>query len=140
MDWSGIISTLVGLIAGIGGVGTIIYYRQNKVGATADAIQKLLVVVDSQQETFNKAIEFKDTIIDLKNKQAAEHENELAAQKREIADCRFNIANQARQIKGLTNKIAEFERRTAFAERNICLVEDCELREPLLGTFKYKGE
>ena len=71
MNLTEIIATTVGIIGSIGGVGTLIYWRQNKLGSTSDALskafdalEKVTNLVDDQQEKHNKQMSQKDVVIE----------------------------------------------------------------------------
>lgn len=60
IDWTTVIITAISVIAAAGGVGGFLYYKANKGGATADALDKYSIAMEKmldnaikQQENFN---------------------------------------------------------------------------------------
>jgi len=161
MNILNLITTLVGVIGTLGGLGTFLYYRQNKTSATADAIERLLTnaktmseFTNAQAENFIKLIGQKDStitsmdsLIQSKTLLISSNEKSIFDLGREISLCKQTLYKQERQILGQEKKIEEMEYikkeltllrdRVGYSEHNICLVGDCELRRPKRG--KYKG-
>ena len=147
-----IISYIVGTIGSIGGIGTLIYWRQNKLGSTSDALskafdalEKVTNLVDDQQEKHNKQMSQKDVVIeqlygviDQKTQVALDNQTKIDKLTREWQERDYEFATMKRQIKGMQTIIDNFEARAKHAENNICEVTGCELRVPRLGTFKPK--
>lgn len=138
IDWTTIIIAIIGLST-VGGASIFFFYRANKGAATADAIQKaadamnkMLEGVDNQQGFFNKIIDQKNDMIDQLNGIISANEESISQNKRLISEQNYHIATHARQLKGLQREIEK----KAKAERLICFNEDCEIREPKLGTYK----
>ena len=152
MKLTEIISYIVGTIGGIGGVGTLIYWRQNKLGSTSDALskafdalEKVTNLVDDQQEKHNKQMSQKDVVIeqlyeviDQKTQVALDNQTKIDKLTREWKERDYEFATMKRQIKTMQNIINNFEARAKHAENNICQVTECELRVPKLGTYKPK--
>ena len=146
------IATLIGVIGSIGGIGTIIYWRQNKLGSTSDALskafdalEKVTNLVDDQQDKHNKQMAQKDIVIeqlyqviDQKTQLALDNQNKIDKLTREWQERDYEFATMKRQIKGMQTIIDNFEARAKYAENNICQVTGCELRVPKLGTYKPK--
>ena len=146
------IATLVGVIGAIGGIGTIIYWRQNKLGSTSDALskafdalEKVTNLVDDQQDKHNKQMAQKDVvieqlyeIIDRKTQLAMDNQAKINKLTREWQERDYEFATMKRQIKGMQTIIDNFEARANHAESNFCSVTECELRVPKLGTYKPK--
>ena len=146
------IATLVGVIGAIGGIGTIIYWRQNKLGSTSDALskafdalEKVTNLVDDQQDKHNKQMSQKDVvieqlyeIIDRKTQLAMDNQAKINKLTREWQERDYEFATMKRQLKGMQTIIDNFEARAKHAEKNICEVTGCELRVPALGTYKPK--
>ena len=125
------IATAIGVIGGIGGIGTILYWRQNKGSATAgvvkesmDALKSALETLTSQQEVFAITIKSKD--------------DEIVTLKEQIKELNLRVAENERKVAGMQRTIENEIRLRKEAEGNICLVNDCELRKPALGTYKPK--
>ena len=152
MNLTELIATTVGIIGSIGGVGTLIYWRQNKLGSTSDALskafdalEKVTNLVDDQQEKHNKQMAQKDVVIeqlyeviDQKTQVAMDNQNKIDKLTREWKERDYEFATMKRQIKGMQTIIDNFEARAKYAENNICSVTGCELRVPALGTYKPK--
>ena len=152
MKLTEIISYIVGTIGSIGGVGTLIYWRQNKLGSTSDALskafdalEKVTNLVDDQQEKHNKQMSQKDVVIeqlyeviDQKTQVAMDNQTKIDKLTREWQERDYEFAVMKRQIKTMQNIINNFEARAKHAENNICEVAECELRVPALGTYKPK--
>src|SRR5678815_2002831 len=91
MNLTELIATTVGIIGSIGGIGTLIYWRQNKLGSTSDALskafdalEKVTNLVDDQQEKHNKQMSQKDVVIeqlyeviDQKTQVALDNQNKI---------------------------------------------------------------
>jgi chromosome segregation ATPase len=125
------IATAIGVIGSIGGIGTILYWRQNKGSATAgvvkesmDALKSALETLTSQQEVFSITIKSKD--------------DEIATLKEQIKELSLRVAENERKVAGMQRAIDNEIRLRKTAESNICFVTDCKLREPKLGTYKPK--
>ena len=152
MTTNELIATLIGVIGSIGGIGTIIYWRQNKLGSTSDALskafdalEKVTNLVDDQQDKHNKQMAQKDIVIeqlyqviDQKTQLALDNQNKIDKLTREWQERDYEFATMKRQIKGMQTIIDNFEARAKYAENNICEVAGCELRVPKLGMFKPK--
>lgn len=152
MTTNELIATLIGVIGSIGGIGTIIYWRQNKLGSTSDALskafdalEKVTNLVDDQQDKHNKQMAQKDIVIeqlyqviDQKTQLALDNQNKIDKLTREWQERDYEFATMKRQIKGMQTIIDNFEARAKYAENNICEVTGCELRVPKLGMFKPK--
>jgi chromosome segregation ATPase len=125
------IATAIGVIGSIGGIGTILYWRQNKGSATAgvvkesmEALKSALETLTSQQEVFSITIKSKD--------------DEIATLKEQIKELSLRVAENERKVAGMQRAIDNEIRLRKTAENNICFVTDCKLREPKLGTYKPK--
>ena len=152
MNLTEIIATTVGIIGSIGGIGTLIYWRQNKLGSTSDALskafdalEKVTNLVDDQQEKHNKQMSQKDVVIeqlyeviDQKTQVALDNQTKIDKLTREWQERDYEFAKMKRQIKGMQTIIDNFEARAKHAESNFCSVTECELRVPALGTYKPK--
>ena len=152
MKLTEIISYIVGTIGSIGGIGTLIYWRQNKLGSTSDALskafdalEKVTNLVDDQQEKHNKQMAQKDVVIEQlyqvieqKTQVALDNQTKIDKLTREWKERDYEFATMKRQIKTMQNIINNFETRAKHAESHICEVAECELRVPALGTYKPK--
>jgi chromosome segregation ATPase len=122
------IATAIGVIGSIGGIGTILYWRQNKGSATAgvvkesmDALKSALETLTSQQEVFTITIKDKD--------------DEIVSLKEQLKELSLRVAENERKVAGMQRAIDNEIRLRKEAEGNICFVTDCKLRKPRLGTY-----
>ena len=125
------IATAIGVIGSIGGIGTILYWRQNKGSATAgvvkesmDALKSALETLTSQQEVFTITIKSKD--------------DEIATLKEQIKELSLRVAENERKVAGMQRAIDNEIRLRKEAESNICFVTDCKMRKQELGTYNTK--
>ena len=152
MNLTELIATTVGIIGSIGGIGTLIYWRQNKLGSTSDALskafdalEKVTNLVDDQQEKHNKQMGQKDVVIeqlyeviDQKTQVALDNQTKIDKLTREWQERDYEFATMKRQIKGMQTIIDNFEARAKHAENGYCEIVECKLRVPKLGTYKPK--
>lgn len=150
MNLTELIATIIGIIGSIGGIGTLIYWRQNKLGSTSDALskafdalEKVTNLVDDQQEKHNKQMSQKDVVIDQlyqvidqKTQVAMDNEEKIDRLTKEWRERDYEFAKMKRQIKTMQNIINDFESRAKHAESLFCSVTECKLRVPALGTYK----
>jgi predicted nucleic acid-binding Zn-ribbon protein len=125
------IATAIGVIGSIGGIGTILYWRQNKGSATAgvvkesmDALKSALETLTSQQEVFSITIKSKD--------------DEIVMLKEQLKELSLRVAENERKVAGMQRAIDNEIRLRKEAESNICFVTDCQMRKQKLGTYKPK--
>src|SRR5678815_4572710 len=130
MNLTELIATTVGIIGSIGGIGTLIYWRQNKLGSTSDALskafdalEKVTNLVDDQQDKHNKQMSQKDVVIeqlyqviDQKTQVAMDNQNKIDKLTREWQERDYEFATMKRQIKTMQNIINDFESRANHAE------------------------
>ena len=152
MTTNELIATIIGIIGSIGGIGTIIYWRQNKLGSTSDALskafdalEKVTNLVDDQQAKHNKQMAQKDVVIEQlyeviaqKTQSITDNQAKINKLTREWQERDYEFATMKRQIKGMQTIIDNFEARAKHAESFFCSVTDCEIRVPKLGTYKPK--
>ena len=139
IDWTTIIITGISLFS-VGGAGVFIFYRANKGGAIADAVQKsadamekMLTNAEKQQEYFNKIIDGKNSEITFLGDQVDENKKQLSEQG-------YRLAEFDRKVRGCEKMIAEMKRTLSEVEGIACLDLKCQLRKPKLGTYKHKRE
>ena len=157
MDWTSIVIAVLtgGSISGI--VAAVVYRRENKrmkesqavtaeMGAKeseADALmkyggamEKLLGNITMQQESFEKSMAEKDTIIEQQKHLIEQYKSELDEANKKIKEFEITVRENSRKIEGMQKMLnAEIKDRVQ-AEDSICLVEDCTLRKPAKGTYK----
>lgn len=142
MDWGNVISALVGIVTG-GGASWLFRIKEDKassqadvIAKAADAMKQLLENAAQQQATFNAALVGKDVIIkqqqDLLDKYRVMLEE--ANQKMKALD--YKVAESERKLAGMQKIIDNEIKDRRIAENNICFANDCELRQPKLGTYK----
>lgn len=129
MDFSTITITILGLLTTISSATSILFYRQNKNGATAGATEKWIAIFKLQNDILGDAL-------NLKTKQVIDNEDKLEENRREISTLKYNQLQLERQQKGTVKKIAEMEERSSKAEYHYCSVLECALRKPSLGTYR----
>ena len=130
MNWEYIVTAVISLVSG--GTLTGLYLRKQTEGsATAgvvkesmDALKSALETLTSQQEVFTITIKSKD--------------DEIATLKEQIKELSLRVAENERKVAGMQRAIDNEIRLRKTAESNICFVTDCQLREPKLGTYKPK--
>lgn len=60
----------------------------------------------------------------------------LLENKRRLCDLEEKINDHTKKIKHITQILSFEQTKRKYAEKNICLVKDCELRVPKRGQFK----
>lgn len=131
MSWELIITGIFGIISG--GTLTSLYLRkQTKGSATAgvvkesmEALKSALETLTSQQDVFAVTIKSKD--------------DEIVTLKEQIKELNLRVAENERKVAGMQRTIDNEIRLRKTAESNICLVNDCKLRKPELGTYKKEA-
>ena len=157
MDWTSIVIAVLtgGSISGI--VAAVVYRRENKrmkesqavtaeMGAKeseADALikyggamEKLLENITKQQESFEKSMAEKDTIIEQQKHLIEQYKSELDKANKKIKEFELTIRENSRKIEGMQKMLNTEIKDRVQAEDSICLVEDCKLRTPPKGTYK----
>lgn len=118
---------IVGAIATIatgGGLSYLFFYKPKKVGENADAADKAggalsdwLVIFREQQVLLRTALT----------------ENEAA--RRTVVLLELRVSELERQISGLQRAMDKEVKLRKFSESNVCLLTECSLRKPALGTY-----
>ena len=100
------------------------------------AMEKLLGNITKQQESFEKSMAEKDTIIEQQKHLIEQYKSELDEANKKIKEFEITVRENSRKIEGMQKMLnAEIKDRVQ-AEDSICLVEDCTLRKPAKGTYK----
>ena len=127
IDWGMIISAVLGLVGG-GTLTGFMLRKQTEGSATAgvvkesmDALKSALETLTSQQEVFAITVKSKD--------------DEIATLKDQVKELNLRVAENERKVAGMQRTIDNEIRLRKDAEGSICLVSDCELRKPRLGTY-----
>ena len=144
MNWELIISAIVGMLTG-GGVSWLFKLKEDKassqanvVDSSTEAMNKMMELIGSQQDRFNKIIEGKDKLIEQQQGLINEYKAALEEANQKLKNLEFKVSENDRKIIGMQKIIDNEIRKRKLAEHNICFVDDCESREPKLGTYKTK--
>lgn len=146
MDWSGLIIAIVSSLGGAGVLSAFMFYNENKGIKKGDAIGSLANVLDDRIDRFDKILAQKDNIIedlykniDLKNIAIIELKDRVSKLERDSKERDYQLAEQRRINKGLENKIAMLANDKKHSDDRICLLLDCDMREPKLGTYNNES-
>ena len=144
MNWELIISAIVGMLTG-GGVSWLFKLKEDKASSQADvvdssteAMNKMMTLIGTQQERLNAIIEDKDRLIEQQRGLINEYKAALEEANQKLKNLEFKVSENDRKISGMQRTIDDEIRKRRLAEHNICFVDDCESREPKLGTYKTK--
>ena len=144
MNWELIISAIVGMLTG-GGVSWLFKIKEDKAGSKADvvdstteAMNKMMTLIGTQQERLNAIIEDKDRLIEQQQGLIDGYKSALEEANQKLKNLEFKVSENDRKIIGMQKIIDNEIRKRKLAEHNICFVDDCESREPKLGTYKTK--
>ena len=142
MDWGLVLSGLVGLVTG-GGVSWLFKIREEKAGSKADvvdnstdAMNKMMELIGSQQDRFNKIIADKDMIIEQQQGVIENYKAALEDANQKMKGLEYKVVENERKLSGMQRTIDNEIKERRTAESNICFVPDCDLRQPRLGTYK----
>jgi hypothetical protein len=145
MGWEVIISALAGLLTG-GGVSWLFKIKEDKAGSKADvvdsstdAMNKMMELIGSQQDRFNKIIEGKDKLIEQQQGLIDGYKTALDEASQKLKSLEFKVGENDRKISGMQRTIDNEIKERRIAESNICFVTECELRKPKLGTYKKES-
>ncbi|BEG98097.1 hypothetical protein [Bacteroides sedimenti] len=143
MDWGYIITTLSGLVLGTGGLATFLYFKENKSKAESEALKEDasagLEMLNLMRETtafFNTTIEGLRLSNSQKDTAISDLTIRLDSLEKSNKQLTYSTTSQQRQIKGLTAVVKKLVGSKDYAERHLCLVKDCTLRKPELGTYR----
>ena len=141
MEWDVIISAIVGMLTG-GGVSWLFKLKEDKASSQADvvdssteAMNKMMELIGSQQDRFNKIIEGKDKLIEQQQGLINEYKSALEEANQKLKSLEFKVGENDRKICGMQKIIESEISERKKAEHNICFVDDCKSREPKLGTY-----
>lgn len=145
MGWEVIISALAGLLTG-GGVSWLFKIKEDKAGSKADvvdsstdAMNKMMELIGSQQDRFNKIIEGKDKLIEQQQGLIDGYKTALDEANQKLKTLEFKVGENDRKISGMQKTIDNEIKERKIAESNICFVTECQLRKPILGTYKKEA-
>lgn len=151
MDITQIIITVLGLTS-LSGLSVFVFYKQNKAGAVSQVTDKLLGNIVQQNDVFKGLLESKDktieqlySIVEAKNDMLQTKMNDIDKIKKESIERGYQLSRITRQVEGVQKQLdidkailKELQQRAYYAESNICLVPNCEMRKPKLGEYKHK--
>lgn len=137
IDWTTVIITAISVAAAAGGVGGFLYYKANKGGATADALDKYSIVMEKmldnaikQQETSNRMLADKDAIIEQQGLLICEYKAALEESNQENRQIKYKIGELERKFSGVQKMLNTEVNLRKESDRIKCTVEDCKLRQP----------
>jgi hypothetical protein len=140
-----IISALAGLLTG-GGVSWLFKIKEDKAGSKADvvdssteAMNKMMELIGSQQDRFNKIIEGKDKLIEQQQGLIDGYKTALDEANQKLKTLEFKVGENDRKISGMQKTIYNEIKERKMAENNVCFATDCKLRRPPLGTYKKEA-
>ena len=125
MEFWQLIVGAIGTVATSGLLSYFIFYKSKKVGASADAASKAGSVMSDWFTLFQEQQELLKTALT---------ENETY--RRTVAGLEIRVSELERQIAGMQKSLDREVKLRKFSEKHICLVKDCSLRKPALGTYK----
>lgn len=135
MDWSLLISGLLGLLAG-GGVSWLFKVREDKAGSkadvidkSADAMKKLLEITEHQSTAFEEILKKKDELISQQTSLIDDYKAALDEANRKIKRFEYKVSENERKISGMQRVLDNEMSNRKLAERDICLIADCIDRE-----------
>ncbi len=130
IDWTTVIITAISVIAAAGGVGGFLYYKANKGGATADALDKYSIAMEKmldnaikQQDNFNRMMADKDAVIEQQASLISEYKAALEESNQENREIKYKLSELERKLTGIQKQLN-------ISERIKCTIEDCNLRQP----------
>ena len=142
MNWEIIISAIVGMLTG-GGVSWLFKLKEDKASSQADvvdssteAMNKMMELIGSQQDRFNKIIEGKDKLIEQQQGLIDGYKSALEEANQKLKSLEFKVSENERKVAGMQRAIDNEIRLRKEAESNICFVTDCQMRKQKLGTYK----
>jgi hypothetical protein len=144
MNWEYLITGVIGILAG-GGITWLFRIKEDKAGSKADvvdsstdAMNKMMELIGSQQDRFNKIIEGKDKLIEQQQGLINDYKAALEEANQKLKNLEFKVSENDRKICGMQKIIESEISERKKAEHNICFVTECQLRKPKLGTYKTK--
>lgn len=145
MNWEYLITGVIGILTG-GGITWLFRIKEDKAGSKADvvdssteAMNKMMELIGSQQDRFNKIIEGKDKLIEQQQGLIEGYKSALEEANQKLKNLEFKVSENDRKISGMQKIIESEISERKKAEHNICFVDDCKLREPKLGTYKKEA-
>jgi hypothetical protein len=144
MNWEYLITGVIGILTG-GGITWLFRIKEDKASSKADvvdssteAMNKMMELIGSQQDRFNKIIEGKDKLIEQQQGLINDYKTALEEANQKLKNLEFKVSENDRKICGMQKIIESEIGERKKAEHNICFVDECQLRKPKLGTYKTK--
>jgi hypothetical protein len=144
MNWEYLITGVIGILTG-GGITWLFRIKEDKASSKADvvdssteAMNKMMELIGSQQDRFNKIIEGKDKLIEQQQGLINDYKTALEEANQKLKNLEFKVSENDRKICGMQKIIESEISERKKAEHNICFVDECQLRKPKLGTYKTK--
>ena len=116
MNWELIISAIVGMLTG-GGVSWLFKLKEDKassqanvVDSSTEAMNKMMTLIGTQQDRFNKIIESKDNIIEQQRKLIENYKVALDEANKKIKEFEYKVADNERKIAGMQKMIDEIKK------------------------------
>ena len=126
-----------------GGVSWLFKLKEDKASLQADvvdssteAMNKMMELIGSQQDRFNKIIEGKDKLIEQQQGLIDGYKSALEEANQKLKNLEFKVSENDRKVSRMQKIIESEIGERKKAEHNICFVDDCQLRKPKLGTYK----
>ena len=145
MNWEYLITGVIGILTG-GGITWLFRIKEDKAGSKADvvdsstdAMNKMMELIGSQQDRFNKIIEGKDKLIEQQQGLIEGYKSALDDANLKLKSLEYKVGENDRKITGMQKTIDNEIKERKLAEDNICFVTDCQLRKPRLGTYKKEA-
>ena len=142
MNWEYLITGVIGILTG-GGITWLFRIKEDKASSKADvvdssteAMNKMMELIGSQQDRFNKVIEGKDKLIEQQQGLIDGYKSALEEANQKLKSLEFKVGENDRKISGMQKIIDNEIKERKIAENSICFVTDCKLRRPPLGTYK----
>ncbi|WP_019539788.1 hypothetical protein [Proteiniphilum acetatigenes] len=124
MDWGNIITTIITTLI-ISGGSIFVFFKFLKQRTQKENSD----VVDKDASAAKNMLEFADKFQDFAERQTNTYQKKLI-------ELEIKVDEHSKKIKHLTLLLVGEQRKKQYAEKHICLVEDCNLRQPDKGTYK----
>lgn len=138
IEWGTILTTLLTTI--IVGGGTIItfvlFFQQRKKKENSDVVDKDASAASNMLEFATNYYNFTERIVKDYQDTINKKDELILENQRKLLQLEITVEEHSKKIKNLTNLLLGEQRRRSYAEKHICLINDCMLRKPEKGTFK----
>lgn len=126
--WQLIVGAIVTVVTS-GALSYLIFYRSKKVGANADAASKAGDVMSDWFVLFQEQQRLLKTALT---------ENETY--RRNVIGLELRVSELERRLSGVQKALEREVALRKYSEEHICLLTDCRLRQPTLGTYKSNDQ